>query len=370
MKSKISMWSLHEAPKEYIGGTAFFQFCLLVIYLSVYGATAYIENTEICSGKAFIISYIIVCLVLDIGSFFLLSTNFGVECCISIAPFALLVLMNTMSRFRRLSIVSVLIVVMVIMLYVAVFFIKSHYAKKRHKKLSLKKFVKKRITRVIAIFVIIIEGMAAISFTILYFVPEYRSEYIIAMKKYTTILSSINAEVLEIEELSLVEMYQEDLLTLFSDNDYKVLSSEEKIYKLQNVTNYIMGNLGVNVPVQLKIENGLDDNLMGYTEGDNIHLNSTVFESSGSWTLFTIYHEAYHIYQSHVCEAFNKFDVSHKDSNLMIYKELAQWSYEFEHYKSGVECYETYAEQSIEKTADEYATREMHSIMQELNIIE
>ena len=136
------------------------------------------------------------------------------------------------------------------------------------------------------------------------------------------------------------------------------LSLEEKVKALQFILDLEMVYWGCD-SVQLIAQDFDDPTLGGYYNNKKriVAINDDRLEKSVSECIWICLHEGYHVYQ-YAC--IEKIDWDHVDKNFRMYKEIANWKYEFEHYNSGIDTsiweeYEKYAEQEVEKTAREYA---------------
>ena len=139
---------------------------------------------------------------------------------------------------------------------------------------------------------------------------------------------------------------------------FSTLSDAEKVESLQFILDLELTYLGCEA-VQLIAQDFEDPALGGYYNHEKkiVSLNRRILDDSASACIKVCLHEAYHAYQYACIESV---DWKHVDRNLRMYKKIANWKYEFEHYSSASGWstwneYTKYAEQEVEKTAREYA---------------
>lgn len=260
------------------------------------------------------------------------------------------------------------------MFFLACLGIRIKDARKRNKKICLKKYLKKRIFPYITAIVICTEIVSVIGLALLYNNEKLTSRYINYVKNndvidFSTIASSKNAEVLEIENLTIMELYPDTIQALFDKETYGSMSTEEKLENLQKVVNYSAAELGLNEIVKICVDENVNDSIYGFTSNsDNtIHLNVEQFNSSGNVSVFICFHEVFHIFQKYMCASYEGLTFSEKDENLLIYREIRQWRYERENYISSSNNSEGYINQHLEKSANEYALRKVSEIVKALD---
>jgi len=152
-----------------------------------------------------------------------------------------------------------------------------------------------------------------------------------------------------------------ETVLLLQENEWKKLSTKEKLNVLQIIANIEAHSLGL--PNELNVGTA---NLEEYTRGSyldgthTIYINLTHLENDSVYeVLNTCCHEAYHSYQYRVVDTYNESDK--KLQNLMIYKKAVLYAEEFNNYIDSCNDFDSYYHQDCESDAREYAETEVYN---------
>lgn len=146
-----------------------------------------------------------------------------------------------------------------------------------------------------------------------------------------------------------------DTVLKLQEEEWKDLSTKEKLNVLQCVANIEANYLGISNELNVGTSN-LDENVLAsYVDGthticiDLKHLE----KSSAKDVLNSCCHEAYHSYQHRLVDVYN--DSSEETRKLRVYKRVADYADEFSAYIDGDENFCTYYSQQCETDARAYA---------------
>lgn len=174
---------------------------------------------------------------------------------------------------------------------------------------------------------------------------------------------STNVEVLNyIPTENLFEENRESLQKLNEEIFYN-LSYQEKLDLLQVIANMESVFLGSSV-VQLASDDMLEKGWAGYYDANNhmVVIDEQVVDGDFGVqeAVHVVLHEMFHVYQ-HDC--INGVNFDNSDTDLLFYRQVANWREEFHTYKSfnietdAYEDYLDYSNQSVERDAEGYAFR-------------
>lgn len=375
MKQKeLSIWNIEDGQASFILISSFFQSIFFVYYKIANGKTFYIGNQEIIKNNTFVMSYLALSLLSTFFFVILRKRNLFTEIVAASFPVSVFLMFNILGRLRIMTILYITVFLIPFILFLARLGIRIRNARKRNKKICLKKYFKKRIFPYITAIVICTEIVSVVGLGLLYNNKKLTSRYINYVKNndvidYSTIASSNNAEVLdEIGNLTIMETYPDAIHRLFDKEMYASMSTEEKLENLQKVVNYSAAELGLNETVKICVDENVNDSIYGFTNNDNtIHLNVEQFNSSGKASVFICFHEIFHIFQKYMCASYDGLNLSEEDANLMIYREIRQWRYERENYITSSDNPEGYINQHLEISANEYALSKVSEIVKALD---
>lgn len=374
-QKKLSVWNVEDGQASFILIASFFQFIFFVFYkIANDGKTFYIGNREIIKDGLFVMSYIALSLLCTFFFVILRKRNLITEIVAASFPVSVFLMFNIFGRLRIMTIIYITVFLIPFILFLARLGIRIKNARKRNKRICLKKYFKKRLFPYITAIVICTEIVSVIGLALLYNNKKLTSRYINYVKNndvidYSTIASSNNAEVLdEIGELTIMEIYPDEIQRLFDKEMYASMSTEEKLENLQKVVNYSVAELGLYETVKICVDENVNDSIYGFTNNDNtIHLNVEQFNSSGKASVFICFHEVFHIFQKYMCASYDCLNLSEENENLMIYREIRQWRYERENYISSSDNQEGYVNQHLEKSANEYALNKLSEIVKAID---
>lgn len=171
-----------------------------------------------------------------------------------------------------------------------------------------------------------------------------------------------------------------EILKTFKDSEWSSSTREEKIEAIEALATNEARYLGFET-VKVKIKS-LPADTYGRSTHKDIYINSDLVNQpfSGADVINTVAHESRHIYQRKLLEAmktsrqcFISNDGSLK-SNLLFYRELAQWKYEFENYIEGEDIedfydIQGYYYQTIEIDARAYADEAKEEYLDYINAL-
>lgn len=374
-QKKLSIWNIEDGQASFILISSFVQSVLLLFYKIANGKTFYIANQEIIKNNTFVMSYIALSLISTFIFVVLRKRNLITEIVAALFPVSVILMFNVFGRLRILTILYITVLLIPVILFIARLGIRTINARKRNKKICLKKYFKKRMLTYITAIVICTEIVSVVGLGVLYNNKKLTSRYINYVKNndvidYSTIASSNNAEVLdEIGNLNIMETYPDEIQALFDKETYESMSTEKRLENLQKVVNYSAAHLGIYEPVKICIDENVNDSIYGFSNNsDNtIHLNVEQFNSSGKISVFICFHEIFHIFQKYMCASYDGLNLSEENENLMIYREIRQWRYERENYITSSDNPEGYANQHLEKSANEYALSKVSEIVKALD---
>ncbi len=133
------------------------------------------------------------------------------------------------------------------------------------------------------------------------------------------------------------------------------MEDEEKLEVLQTAANIEQYSLGIPDHITVMVTDLEECTLGCYVqEGNVIYIDTEYFNDGWSWdVLNSVCHEAYHCYQYCLVDVLGQVDTGSK--NLQMFSRVSAYAYEFNHYISGSEDYESYYSQKCEIDAREYA---------------
>lgn len=146
-----------------------------------------------------------------------------------------------------------------------------------------------------------------------------------------------------------------DTILLLQEDEWAVLSIQERLDVLQTVANIEATYLGL--PHELNV---VIDVTGEYTAGhynDGVHeitINPDVLaDSTAHEAVEILAHEAYHAYEHRLVDLYN--NVSAQERNLLIFGRIEEYRDNFEHYIDGNEDIYGYLFQAVELDSDKYA---------------
>ncbi len=152
--------------------------------------------------------------------------------------------------------------------------------------------------------------------------------------------------------------YTEKIAAAGTD-DWRTLSTKEKLDVLQTVANLERTSLGINHELNVGSEymENAERTVANYSVvRHEIVINQKFLESEadGYKMIGTVCHEAYHAYSYQLIELYEK--VSDDDRRLMCFRKTEQYIKEFSEYKDAYSYgYDAYAAQRVESDANEHA---------------
>ncbi|MGN0317734.1 MAG: hypothetical protein ACI4E1_07320 [Lachnospira sp.] len=376
MKNKeLSIWTMEDTQGCFILISSFFQFILFLFYKIANGLTFYIGNREIIKNNLFVMSYIVLSLLCTFFFVIIRKRNLITEIVAASLPVSVFLIFNIFGRLRIITVLYIMAIMVLVISFFALLVYRINDAKKRNKRICLRKYFKKRLFSYITAIVICTEIVSVIGLALLYNNKKLTSRYINLIKNnevidYSTIASSNNAEVLEeIGDLTIMEIYPDEIQALFDKETYESMSTEEKLENLQKVVNYSAAHLGIYEPVKICVDEDVRESILGFAQrNDNtVHLNAEQFNSSGKISVYVCFHETFHIFQGYMCNTYEDLELSTNASNLMIYREIKQWQYEFDNYIYGSKDFDAYEAQHLEKSANEYALSKVSEIIKAID---
>lgn len=148
---------------------------------------------------------------------------------------------------------------------------------------------------------------------------------------------------------------------------WKSLSTKAKLDTMQTVANIEATYLGL--PHELNVTLGVLDKTTVALYSDPEHiiiLNIDFFDSySASNALNSLCHEAYHAFQHRLCDAYDTVDKPYQ--NLLAFRNVEYYKYEFSDYISGNDDFLTYYRQKCETDSRSYATSAVNSYYKYIN---
>ena len=157
-----------------------------------------------------------------------------------------------------------------------------------------------------------------------------------------------------------------ETLTRLQEEEWKILTDEEKMDVLQTVTNIEGRYLGIPNKLTVEAKEPLDTTLARYLdETHTLYINEDFLSGGPAKEVLTACcHEVYHAYQHRIVDAYHHADEREKD--LQIYRKALLYSKEFENYTSGTENYFTYYTQQCEIDARSYAASAADDYMERI----
>lgn len=148
-----------------------------------------------------------------------------------------------------------------------------------------------------------------------------------------------------------------DTVSLLAEDKWAELSIHDRLAVLQTVANIEARYLGLPHELTVSIAS-MEDNTVGeYDEKTHeIYISMNELEEADSRnSLDTICHEAYHSYQRELVKLYD--GASDEERQLLFFRQLKQYEYEFENYVSGEDAeYIDYYFQDVERDARSYAS--------------
>ncbi|MCD8130912.1 MAG: hypothetical protein LUE16_06480 [Lachnospiraceae bacterium] len=151
-----------------------------------------------------------------------------------------------------------------------------------------------------------------------------------------------------------IDNHMETILKLQPDI-WDSLEDEEKLEVLQTAAYIEQYSLGIPDHITVVVTDLEGCTLGSCTMEENvIYIDTDHFNDGWSWdVLNSVCHEAYHCYQYCLVDVLGQVDTDSK--NLQMFSRVTAYAYEFNHYISGSEDYESYYSQKCEIDAREYA---------------
>ena len=148
-----------------------------------------------------------------------------------------------------------------------------------------------------------------------------------------------------------------DILVRLKEENFAVLSREEKAEALQGIVDLEMVYYGIDaVPLKVEI---LDEDVRGSYDHESrvITVNQNILDLTTEEILEVVLHECYHAYQ---CACIEEVDWEHVNVELRLYKDILQWKEDLNSYVgakmvSESNEYTEYYNQSCEQDARDYA---------------
>ncbi len=177
---------------------------------------------------------------------------------------------------------------------------------------------------------------------------------------------SLNNLMFYIDDSALTSDVYEDnieLLRCFDEEKWESCSIEDKVTLIQELADFECAILHIpKITVSAK-------KIDRYTLGMYDRKNNTIIvdvqrlnKAEATMCVNTTAHEIYHVYQYYLCE---NFDWDNDMADTYFFDNIKTWKEELQDYKSAYfYSYDEYSEQSIEKSAREYAEQETKKIME------
>lgn len=147
-----------------------------------------------------------------------------------------------------------------------------------------------------------------------------------------------------------------EYIRLLREDAWAECDLQTKLDVMQVVADIEAASLGIpDIKVGAAV---LEETTIGHFESKDydIELNLKYLNGAkASLMLHTICHEVYHAYQDRMIAAYNSVDEPLRD--LLLFRDAAQYDYEFNHYITADQGYEDYDNQQCERDADSYADK-------------
>lgn len=154
-----------------------------------------------------------------------------------------------------------------------------------------------------------------------------------------------------------------ETLVKLSDDIWKTLSFDERMWVLQEVLNIECAYLGID-SCQLLVEDIRQYGIAGYyrdSAGSVSVEREYVKRDRSTDSVYVVLHEVYHALQYSAVEDYMELKKTGKlNENLRYYRDCEKWADEMKHYKSGAQAkdfseFYAYDSQAMETSADQYA---------------